>query len=521
MIDRLTSFRTLACTLLLGVLGSGIAHADVTLPTLFGDNMVLQQQTNNKVWGTADPGEAITVTFADQKHEAVADESGDWYVELDPVTGSNDPHELKISGNNELKFTNVLVGEVWLCSGQSNMQWSVAHSNDHDLTLLTQRSPNIRLIQVPLVGTQEPQSDFKGAWRAADDENLRWFSAVGFYFGQTLNDVLDVPVGLIMSSWGGSPAESWMAREVLEQNEIHDYLLQEWDQKAKEPYDVEAAELLFQEELAAWKTQVEEAEKNNRIPPSRPWKKPNPLEGQHRPSNCYNGMIKPLVGYGMRGCIWYQGESNTWKANHYDTTFAMLIESWRDEWGIGDFSFYWVNLADYATSDSWKGNHKWPYLREAQTKTLSLPNTGEAVTIDLGEANDIHPRDKEAVGRRLARIALAQDYGYKKLPYLNPKYESMSVSGNKITLKFVDVGQGLKTVDNDQPLGFTIAGKDKEFIPASANIVNRDTIEVWSDRVSKPVAVRYAWEDNPTCNVYSLERLPLTPFRTDNWAWPF
>ncbi len=448
------------------------AHADVKMPALFTDHMVLQRDLKDKVWGWAEAGEKVTVSIAGQSKSVEADKDGKWSVMLDPMPAGG-PHTLVVKGKNEVKIDDVLVGEVWVCSGQSNMQWDVGGANDADLETLSAKYPRIRLISVPQVGTQEPKSDFQGKWEVCTPQTARGFSAVGYFFGRQLYQTLDVPIGLIDDSWGGSACEAWISRDVLEK-----------DGKYKELLD-------------RWKGQ----EKDN---------------GNQQPANIYNGVLKPTIGYGIRGAIWYQGETNAGRAYQYRDLFPLMIRSWRDEWGLGDFSFYWVQLADFMGEKPEPAESAWAELREAQSMTQKLPKSGQAVIIDIGEGRDIHPRNKQDVAMRLARWALAKDYGIN-IAHQSPTYKSMEKKGDKIVLTFDHVGPGLYAFDTPEPKGFAIAGADKKFVWAKAKIVGKDKVEVSADGVSDPVAVRYAWADNPVCNLYSRDGLPVDPFRTDDW----
>jgi len=492
------------------------ALAEVRLPALFTDHMVLQQGQKNRVWGSADPGEDVVVTIAGQRQTATANEKGKWQVTLEtlPVGG---PHTLSITGKNKLAVEDVLVGEVWICSGQSNMQWEVRQANDGDLEARTAKYPKIRLISVPQFGTQEPQDDFKGKWEVCTPETAATFSAVGYFFGRQLHETLDVPIGLIDDAWGGSACEAWVRRDLLEKDSKYAKLIADWQEREKN-YDAAKAKAASDKQIADYREAAEKAKAEGKPAPQPPRLAPNPLTGNARPGNIYNGVLKPTIGYGIRGVIWYQGESNAGRAYQYRDLFPLMIQSWRDEWHIGDFPFYWVQLADYMAEKPQPADSSWAELREAQTMTMSkLPNTGEAVIIDLGEGRDIHPRNKQEVAKRLARWALARDYGLSNIPYHSPQYKSMEKQGSKIVLSFDHVGSTLYTFDTTNPVGFAIAGDDKKFVWADAKLVGTDKIEVSSDKVAEPTAVRYAWADNPVCNVYSREGLPLTPFRTDDW----
>jgi sialate O-acetylesterase len=500
---------------LLGLLAGlpGEAWADVKLPAIFSSHMVLQRDQKDRVWGWAEPGEEVTVKIAGQSLATKARPDGAWQVTLEPMPAGG-PHVLSIQGKNSVELNDVMVGEVWICSGQSNMQWGVGGSRDADLEIATAKYPNIRLITVPNFGTQEPQKDFRGAWQTCRPETVGGFSAVGYFFGRQLHQTLGVPVGLINDSWGGSACEAWIARDVLAADPKFDRMLKRWEQVEKDYPRVKAE---YDSTLAEWKIAAKRAKDEGKQQPRAPSNPEWTMNGNFRPANIYNGVLKPTIGYGIRGVIWYQGESNAGKAYQYRDLFPLMIKSWRDEWGQGDFSFYWVQLADFLPESKDPRESGWAELREAQTMTMSrLPKTGEAVIIDLGEAQDIHPRNKQDVATRLARWALAKDYGLK-IPYHSPAYQSMEKDGSKVVLHFEHTGGGLKAADVPELHGFAIAGNDHKFVNAKAKIVGPGTIEVWSDQVSEPAAVRYAWADNPVCNVYSKEGLPLTPFRTDDW----
>jgi len=489
------------------------ARGDVKVPAIFGPHMVLQRDQKDRVWGWAEPGEEVTVKIGGQSHATKAGANGSWQVVLDPMPAGG-PHTLSIQGKNTLQLDDVLVGEVWICSGQSNMQMSVAGAKDADLEIATARYPGIRLITVPNFGTQEPQTDFKGQWQPCRPETAAQFSAVGYFFGRRLHQTLDVPVGLIDDSWGGSACEAWIRRDVLAADPKYAPMLKRWEELEK---NFPRAKAEYESKRADWKRAVEKAKAEGQKPPPEPSNPEDLMHGNFRPGNIYNGVLKPTIGYGIRGVIWYQGESNAGKAYQYRDLFPLMIKSWRDEWGQGDFSFYWVQLADFLAETPEPKESAWAELREAQTMTLSrLPRTGEAVIIDLGEAHDIHPRNKQDVANRLARWALARDYGVKIVAQ-SPTYKAMENHGSKVVLRFDHVGGGLRAADGAAPRGFAIAGSDHKFVWAKAKIVGPAAVEVWSDQVAEPAAVRYAWADNPVCNLYSPEGLPVTPFRTDQW----
>ena len=474
-------------------------RADVALPNIFSDHMVLQQKQQNKVWGKGAPGEGISVKIDGKSVETTAGDDGNWSVMLDALPAGG-PHTLVVAGSNEITLKDVLVGEVWVCSGQSNMQWSVQRTYDADLVRAAADYPEIRMINYPQVGSQRPVWTHKNsAWTVCLPATVGNFSAVGYFFGRQVHETLDVPVGLINNAWGGSAADAWVDRKLLEADADYGPTLERW-QGIEE-----------QVELLATKAGLAEPEKKRLANLRRQ------LSGNHRPANIYNGVLKSHLGYGIQGAIWYQGESNAGRAHQYRDLFPMMIANWRDEWGEGDFPFYWVQLADFGKENPEPTESAWAELREAQTMTMSrLPNTGEAVIIDIGEGKDIHPRNKVVVGQRLARWALAKQYGVD-IAYQSPTYMSMEKQAGKIVLSFEHVDGGWRPFDVPEPVGFAIAGEDRKFVWADAEIIDGNRIEVSSNEVADPVAVRYAWADNPVCNMFDGIGLPLTPFRTDEW----
>jgi sialate O-acetylesterase len=490
--------------------------ADVKVPTIIGDRMVLQRDKAVPIWGTAEAGESVSVAFAGQKKTATAGADGAWKVTLDPLAASAEGRDLVIQGKNTLTLREVLVGEVWVCSGQSNMQWSVSQSTEADLEILTAKFPLIRLISVPQVASQKPLTEFKGQWEACTPQTVGQFSGVGYFFGRVLHQALGIPIGLIDNSWGGSAAEAWVRRDVLAAHERYAGLLKSWDDRIVQ-FDPEKAKTAHQEQVARWEQAAKKAKEEGKEPPRRPQGPQNPEGSNHRPANLYNGVLNPVLGYGLRGVIWYQGESNAGRAYQYRHLFPLMIKSWRDAWGQGEFPFYWVQLADFMAEAPEPVESAWAELREAQTMTMAaLPATGEAVIIDIGEGKDIHPRNKLTVGMRLARWALAKDYGVP-VAHRSPTFKSCEKKDGKLLVTMDHVGAGLYAFDVQEVRGCFIAGEDKKWVNAKARIVGKDKIEVWSETVKDPVAVRYAWANNPVCNLFSKEGLPATPFRSDDW----
>lgn len=474
------------------------ASAEVQLPKIFGNHMVLQRDQENRIWGWAEAGEKLTISIAQHTVQTVTNAQGRFEAKL-PAMQAGGPHSLTITGTDTVEFKDVLVGEVWVCSGQSNMQWSVDQANDPDLEKLTAKFPKIRLITVPRVGTQEPQDDFEGEWQQCSPETVGQFSAVGYFFGRQLHQTLNVPIGLIDNAWGGSACEAWIRRDTLEDQAQYQPLMDRW--------------VAIEKEYAT----ISKQPNGDKKAKQRLANVTRQMRGQHRPGNLYNGVLRPIIGYGIRGVIWYQGETNASRAYQYRSLFPLMIQQWRDEWKQNAFPFYWVSLADFRAEVNGPQGSDWAELREAQTMTMSqLENTGEAIIIDLGEAADIHPKNKQDVAKRLARWALARDYGFE-IVHRSPIYQSMEIKNNKIVVTLDHVGGGLDTFDVREPLGFTIAGEDQKFVSAKAKIISANQIEIWSDGVTMPVAVRYAWADNPVCNVQNREGLPVTPFRSDDW----
>ena len=487
--------------------------ADVRLPSLFSDQMVLQRNQPLPVWGWADAGEEVTVTFRDQSQTATADTDGKWRVTLDPLA-VGEPGSLTIKAKNTIELHDVLVGEVWVCSGQSNMGMTVARGLDADLEAAAADFPNIRLFQVPLVTAEQPQEDVKAQWRASTPETIPGFTAVGYYFGRQIHETLHVPVGLIQTAWGGTRAEAWTSAQ---QMAAFQPLLDKWAQDSA-AYDPEKAKQAHEAALATWQQRARAARAAGRRPPARPQLEGQPRLSRHHPSNLYNAMVAPLAGYGIRGAIWYQGESNAGRAYQYRKLMPALIKSWRDAWQQGDFPFYMVQLANFRAIQPQPVESDWAELREAQMLTVdALPNVGVACITDLGAATDIHPKDKQNVGKRLARLALVNDYKLPGITKQGPTYRSIDIHHDRIVVHFDTYGQKLTGYYNEPLTGFAIAGNDRKWVWANAKIAGDDTVEVSHPDVVEPIAVRYNWADNPQGNLYSEAYLPAYPFRSDDW----
>lgn len=659
-----TRHKTVPClgVYLLLLLFAPLAHAELRVPPILGDNMVLQQGKKVRIWGKANPGETVTVTFVNQSSKTIADAQGSWQLWLAPLKAGG-PFELVIKGTNVLHIKNVLVGEVWVCSGQSNMEWPLVNTLGGEEEIAQAHLPEIRLFTVEHVTALSPQTAVEGRWEVTTPETASQFSAVGYFFGRELHQRLKVPVGLIDSSWGGTPAEAWTSHQALLSSpqlkpiieryqsslnapsktiETYARALADWEQKNLHldsenkgeklgyadqamltsdwaqmdlPKQFETAGLLIdgavwfrrtldlpaswagrdlvlnlaaiddhdvtyfngtkvgsigretpnsymvprkyvvpgslvragrnviavrvfdsageggfgrgggmsigpvganESELislrGAWEYKVELA-----LEPKRPdWGTRPATVGagnQNNPTVLYNAMIAPLVPFAIRGAIWYQGESNAGRAYQYRTLFPLMIRSWRSAWGQ-NFPFYFVQLPNWRAAKPEPDESDWAELREAQTITMREPGTGMAVTIDVGQENDLHPRNKRDVGHRLALWALAGTYRQKLIPS-GPLFRRFQVEGNVVRIHFKH-STGLKTSDGGPPKGFAIAGEDRRFVWADARI-DGDTVIVSSSSVLKPLAVRYAWADNPQVNLYNKAGLPVSPFRTDDW----
>jgi len=503
------------CAFLLGAVG---LRAEVKLPSLLSDGLVLQQGAKVNIWGTADPGERVAVSLERQQASEVAENDGRWKVKLGPFNAGG-PFTMTIAGKNTLTLHDVLVGEVWVCSGQSNMQmplsptpWSGGVTNYQD-EIARADYPRLRLFTVQRVVADKPQRDVKGYWVAAHPETVGEFSAVGYFFGRELLKVLNVPIGMIQSAWGGTPAESWTSRSTLESDPEFKSIL-EAGTKLLSTYPNVFQD--FEQQLAQWRKDSNQAESEGAPVPTAPTVPNDPRRNPWRPSGLFNAMIIPLTSYAIRGAIWYQGEDNSGRPAQYRKLFPAMIRDWRRAWGEGDFPFLFVQLANWGI---YQPQSNWPELREAQLETLSLPNTAMAVTIDIGDGSDIHPKNKQEVGYRLALAAQAIAYE-RDVIYSGPLYESMAVEGEKIRLRFKYVYGGLvaKNSPTTRLSGFEIAGDDRKFVPAEATIEG-DTVVARSE-VLHPAAVRYAWGMNPQCNLYNRAGLPASPFRTDDWRDP-
>jgi len=633
-----------------------LVQSKILLPSVFSDNMVLQQKTNAALWGKATAGKAVKITVSWNKinYGAIADASGNWKIKV-ATPGYGGPYSITISDGELLVLNNVLIGDVWICSGQSNMEMPLAGWGkilNSEKEIAEAKYPNIRLLQADHITSNFPINDAKvanGGWQECSPKYVAEFSSTAYFFAREVYEKTKIPIGLIHTSWGGTIAEAWTSAESLKKMADFSAAVDKIQKSAKNPSTVSYEEKLqtwvkmtsekdsgYQAGEAKWalvetanwksmtlptlwedaalknfdgivwftkKVNIPENWKTNgarlnlgtiddndityvngvkvgetvgynvgrtyaipanllktgentvtvrvfdsgggggiygdakdlsftnntaeKISLAGDWKykvgvdfknveaKPYEENGPNRPTVLYNAMIHPYLQFSIKGAIWYQGESNADRAYQYRELFPTMIKDWRQKWGQGDFPFYFVQLANFMQIDHEPVESAWAELREAQQKTLVLPNTGMATIIDIGDAKDIHPKNKQEVGRRLALIALAKTYG-QKINYSGPVYQSNKVEGKQIRLTFGNTENGLKAADGATLTGFAIAGADKKFYWAKASIQGNQVI-VSSDQVANPVAVRYAWGNNPVCNLVSKDGLPASPFRTDTW----
>lgn len=506
---KLFKFFTATCL----VFGSFSVQAIVKPNSLFTDNMVLQRGVIVPVWGTAKDGETVTVEFAGQKQTAIA-ANGKWIVKLNALKEGG-PLEMTIKGENTIVVKNILVGEVWLCSGQSNMGFPLrsvraigTYPKVAEVLKDAQNFPLIRQFSIPLkknITTPALVDDVNGKWKVCDSTTARDFTAVGYFFARELYKKIKMPIGIINSSYGGTACENWMSKETLESFPELKSIFTNYD-KAMADYPAKLEEFKKNEKylLEGFKRDSADAKNYNREMPRKPAAPMSPAE-RGGPTGLYNTMIAPLIPYAIKGAVWYQGEANGSRGLQYRTLLPALINNWRTQWGIGNFPFLIVQIP------GWK-NH-FPELREAQLLTWKkVPNTAMTVINDCDDSVDVHPGNKQPVGERLSLAARAIAYG-EKVEFSGPVYKSMKIEGSNIVLSFSHVDKGLVAKDGELK-DFTIAGSDNKFVPAKA-IIKGKTVVVSADGVTNPVAVRLGWNITPKVNLYNQEGLPATPFRTD------
>ncbi|MBU6455869.1 MAG: sialate O-acetylesterase [Cyanobacteria bacterium REEB67] len=505
-------FGTLLCVSFSVSLGlAPAALADVHLPAIESDNMVLQAGAGPQLYGSAAPGEDIAIKYGHRQASTKTDNFGQWRVRL-PHLKAGEKFDIEIKGKNTLDIKNVLVGEVWLCSGQSNMEFPLARANDHAKEIAQANHDQLRLFKVERRLATAPAADVQGSWKVCNPAAAADFSAVGYFFGRALSQDLKTPVGLIESSWGGTPAQVWTSLDGLEADPVTQKRY--WVMAKEHLAKLHQMSETYDKEMADWKLSADKiAAEKSQLP--APPAKPSELEFPHAPSMLYNAMIAPLTAYTIGGVIWYQGESNANAADEtmaYRHLFPALINDWRQKFGLPKLPFLYVQLANYEKREDANVRSPWAELREAQLLTLKVPNTGMAVAVDIGDEKDIHPKNKLDVGLRLERIALAEVYG-RKVAFSGPIFSGMTVKGNQAICTFKYTDHGLKA-KGGKLVGFTICGADKKFVAADAEIVG-NTVHVSSASVALPTAVRYAWAGDPLNNLYNGADFPASPFRSD------
>ena len=491
------------------LLGASLLRAEIRLPGFINDHMVLQREKPIPIWGWADPGEEITVALSGQSAaQTTADAAGRWKVSLEAMPAGG-PHRLIVKGANQIEIEDVLVGEVWLCSGQSNMEWTVARSLNPGEEVAAAGFPQIRHLKVARKTSGRPLEDLSAQWQVCSPETARHFTAAGYFMARKLHRELDVPIGLINSSWGGTRIEPWTPIEGFEQvAKLEDIL----NMVSLARPDNAAYRQRLKKHIAdseAWLEETKITLIAKRPAPAFP-PELNPLNRHTDPTALFNAMISPIVGYGMRGAIWYQGESNRGDGMLYHEKKKALVRGWRKIWGIGDFPFYYVQVApyEYGSEDPAILARFW----EAQSASLEIPNTGMIVTSDIGNVKDIHPKNKQEVGRRLALLALKNDYGRKDLVASGPAFESLKIEGDKIRVKFKNVAGGLKSRDGKPLTHFELIGEQAEFVKADAEI-DGDSVVLSAKGVKRPAAMRFAWHKLAEPNLANGAGLPASAFR--------
>jgi sialate O-acetylesterase len=476
--------------------------AEVRLPTIFADHMVVQRNLPVHVWGMATPNETVSVTFRGESQNTTTDSLGRWSVYLKPGNAGG-PFSMDVRGTNTITLQDVLVGDVWIASGQSNMEFPMAEGlnrgvNNETVEIAAANYPKIRLLTIATNSSDYPLGDavISQAWGACTPATVAQFSAVGYFFARDLQQHQDVPIGVIDASWGGTPAEAWTSLYALSANAS---LMPVFAWRAK--LMDELPTLLLEQKKE--QREIEAAKAAGKPVPEFPW---HPDPASWKPAGLYNAMIAPLTPFPIKGVIWYQGESNTDPEAFpiYSELFKTMIQDWRNQWAEGSFPFFFVQLT------SWNPGSAWPELREQQTEALALKNTGMAVSIDVGDPDNIHPKNKQDVGARLALVARALAYG-EQIEYSGPMFRQVTTEGNSLRVWFDHAGGGL-TSKNEPLRGFELAGANQKFFPAQAKI-DGDTVVLSSPSVAAPVAVRYGWAANPDCNLYNSANLPASPFR--------
>lgn len=496
----------------IGILAAGSVFAEIRLPAVFADHMVLQRDTDAPFWGWGSPGEAVSISGSwGTEATATADAAGKWQTKLKtPPAGG--PFTVTVKGTNTIEFSDVLSGEVWLCSGQSNMQMTVSSSNNATEEIAAADYPEIRLLKIANVTSSEPKDDCKlTPWAACTPTTVPNFSAAGYFFGRKLHKDLGVPVGLINSSWGGTGIEAWTPWDAQKDDPELQKMRESWDKRDKE-YDPEAAMAKYKEEKQAW-DEWNKSDKQGKAP-ARPRYPKQPKEDPNYPSNLYNAMIHPLIPFAIRGVIWYQGEHNSGRGERYRLLLERKIVAWRKLWGY-EFPYYFVQLPNYMAPWKKPVEGGWALIRESFMKVAQeVPNTGMAITIDIGEEKDIHPKNKQDVGDRLARVALHNTYGKTGFAWSGPTFKFCELSGNKAIVTFDTGGAPLHVRGDEKLYGFALTGINGIAVYADAVIQAPDKVIVSSPEVKEAAMVHYAWANNPIeVNLENAEGLPASSFR--------
>lgn len=512
-LQRSRLFHPRSLVLLASACAAVAAQAEVKLPAIFAKSMVLQRDQKVPVWGWADEGEKVTVEFAGQKAEATA-KDGKWSVSLNPLKANSTGAKFTVTGKNKIELDDVLVGEVWFCSGQSNMEWSVSASKDAQKEIAAANNPRIRHFKVPHVTSNKPETEVQttGGWQATTPAVVGGFTAVGFFFGREIEKALDVPIGLIGCNWGGTRIEPWVppvgfqSVPALKENfadKLSTFPAMQVKTQPKPVVDAEGKPVLDKAGKPTVKQEPVLDKEGKQIM----------VANQGSPMAIYNAMVHPIVPYAIRGALWYQGESNNGEGMLYFEKMKALVGGWRSIWKQGEFPFYFVQLAPYRYNKP----ENLPAIWEAQTAALSIPNTGMAVTTDVATVPNIHPPDKQTVGHRLALWALAKTYNKPAGPYASPLFDTLKIEGSKAKVTFKNTDGGLKSRDGQALTWFTIAGEDKKFVEAKAEI-SGDSVIVSAPGVDKPAAVRFGWNEAAEPNLSNGAGLPASPFRTDKWT---
>ena len=491
------------------------SYGFVKLPDILSSGMVLQQHTAVPIWGTALPGEDIHITFGNQQHETKADMTGHWKVFLDPMDASSEGRIMLIQGINAVRLKDVVVGEVWLCAGQSNMQLVLPMTNKGDSVIASANYPMLHLFNVSRDNAFGHTRGPLGSWEACTPQSVKEFSAAGYYFGLGLQKHLKIPVGIINASFGGSQAEAWTPRAYLRQPELQPCIHRDTLWAAQRA----AVQVSYAKQLADWRLYADKEKAAGRRPKEAPHQ-PEALRDYRPTASIFNYMIKPLIPYQVKGVFWYQGENNEGRAEQYGTLLPTMIKAWRDKWGqVVPFGI--IQLPNYRDRSAQPADGAWSFLRDAQRRTAdSVAKAGLIVLIDAGEAHNIHPHNKQVVGERMLSWALGSVYGEDLLP-TGPRYIKATAEGNAMICDFDVVGKGLKTIDGKAPQSFALAGADHKWYWAEATIIGAHQVRVRSKDVPRPVAVRYAFNNNPVDpNLTNDGGLPAAPFRSDDWTGP-